>query len=97
MLDTELPGVLLDEYTLDPVAAVETKILDPNAIAADADDNSGISNITGVYDNSNAPTPIFTINSTSEAEPNDGNEDKDDDDNEDYDDGNVEVEELELP
>ena len=64
--------MLLEEDIPVPVAAVETKILDPNTIAAAAATNSGIANTTGVYYDSNSPTPIFTINSTQpipEAEP----------------------------
>ena len=58
-LATEFAGVLLDEEILGPVAAVETEIIYPNIIAAAADNYSGIANTTIVYDNSNAPTPIF--------------------------------------
>ena len=69
-LDTELPVVLLEDDTPGPVSAVETKTLDPNAIATASSDNSGIINTKGFYDYSNAPTPIFTINPTPEMKPN---------------------------
>ena len=90
-LDEEIPG---------PVTAVETKIIDPNAIATADDVNNSTTNTTVVYDNSKAPNPIFTINPTPEAEPepttvketNDEHEENDDDDDEDYDDDNDEVE-----
>ena len=58
---------------------METNILDTDTSA-----NSGISNTTGVYDDSDAPTPIFTINPTPEMEPNDVHGDKNDDDDEYY-------------
>ena len=88
---------------------MEIEILDPNNIAAAAAANSGIKNTTGLYDDSYAPTPIFTIKSTPQAqeEPDPttdaetGNEyednDYDDDDDEDYDDDNDKVKEVEPP
>ena len=48
---------------------METKILDPNTIVAVTDANSGIANTTVVYYNSDAPTPIFTINPIPDVEP----------------------------
>ena len=63
------PGFFLEEDTPVPVAAVETKILDPKAIAAAAADKSGIKNTIGFYDVSDSPTPIFTIKPTPDAEP----------------------------
>ena len=56
--------MLLGEDNPGPVATVETEILDPNAIAAIAVDNSGITNTIGVYDDRDAPTPIFIIKPT---------------------------------
>ena len=68
-LDYWFPGLLVEEDIPGPVAAVETKKLDPNDIAATASDNSGIKNTTGVYDDSNTPTPIFTIKPIYNMEP----------------------------
>ena len=65
--------MLLEEYIPGHVTAAETEIIDPNTIAAAAAANSGIINNTWVYDDSNATTPIFTINPTQptpEVEPN---------------------------
>ena len=65
--------MLLEEYILGHVAAAENVIIDSNTIAAVASANSGITNTIGVYDDSNATTPIFTINPTKptpEVEPN---------------------------
>ena len=65
--------MLLEEYIPGHVAASENVIIDPNTIASATASNSGITNITGVYDDSNATTPIFTINPTQptpEVEPN---------------------------
>ena len=56
--------MLLEEDIPVPVAAVETKIIDPNTIVTATADNSGIKNTIGVYDDSNSPTSIFTINPT---------------------------------
>ena len=66
--------MILEEDTPGPVVVVETRILDSNTITAAADDNSGITNTTGVYDDSDYPTPIFTFNPTPEAEPDDEHE-----------------------
>ena len=96
-LAADLPGVILEENTPVPVAAVDTKKLNPNAIAAATTANSGIKNTTGVYDGSDAPTPIFTINPTPEAEPGYGHGDRDDDDDEDNDDDDDKVDEVEPP
>ena len=60
----EFPVVLLEEYTPGPVAFADTEIIDPKIIAAAANANTDITNTTGVYDYSDALTPIFTINST---------------------------------
>ena len=77
---------------------METKKIDPNATATAAADNSGITNTTGVYDDSNAPTPILKTNPTPVAEPyseHEGSEDDDDEDNDDANDGFEEVEPTE--
>ena len=58
-LATDFPRVILEEDIPGPVAAVETKIIDPNAIAAAATANSGITNTTGLYYNSDDPTPFI--------------------------------------
>ena len=64
---------------------METKILDPNTIAASAATNSGIANTKIVYDESDTPNPIFTINPTPEVEPDNEHEDNDyDNDNDEY-------------
>ena len=91
---------------------MEIKIIHPNAITAVATANSGITNNTEVYDESDAPTPIFTVNPTPETERdpttevkleyehednNDGNEDTNDDNENYYDDDNDEVEEVKPP
>ena len=100
-LDAKFPGLLLEEYISDPVASVETELLDPNTISAAATSNSGIENSTGVYDDIYSPKPIFTINPIQpppEAEPEPTPEAKPDDQNvEDYDGDNNKVEELEPP
>ena len=64
--------MLLEEDTPGSIAAVETKILGPKNIAALAAANSVIKNTTGLYDCSNAPTPVFTIKPTPDKEPNYG-------------------------
>ena len=85
--------MLLEEDIADPVFAVETEILDPNAIAAETDANGGIINTTGLYDLSETLTPIFTTNPTPWAETKDEHKDSEDgDDDEYYDDDNGEVE-----
>ena len=90
--------MILEEDTSGLVVAVETYILDPNAIAAVAAANSDITNTTGVHYDRNAPTPIFTIKPTPEAEPDDEHEDSDDDEDEEYyDDDHAKLEELEPP
>ena len=63
-LVSEFPVLFLEEDTPGPVTAVDTEIIDHNTIAAAADANSGVTNTTGLYNYSNAPTPIFTINPT---------------------------------
>ena len=68
-LSADFPGVIPEEDILGPVAAVETKILDPNAISNANAANSGITNTTGVHDARNTPTPIFTIKLKTEAGP----------------------------
>ena len=75
---------------------METKILDPNTIAASAATNSGIANTKIVYDESDTPNPIFTINPTPDTEPDNENKDSEDGD-EDNDDENDKVEEVEPP
>ena len=50
-----------------------------------------------MYDDSNSPIPIFTINPAPAVEPNDEHEDSEDDDDEDYDGDNEKIEELEPP
>ena len=50
---------------------MDTKIIDPNDIAPAAADNSDIKNTIVLYDDNEAPTPIFTINPTYEEEPDD--------------------------
>ena len=65
--------MLLEEDTPGSIAAVETKILGPKNIAALAAANSVIKNTTGLYDYSNAPTPVFTISPTPDKKPNYGN------------------------
>ena len=52
-------GVLLEEDIPGSVTAVETKILDPNTIAAATSGNSCITNTTEVYDDSDATTPFL--------------------------------------
>ena len=47
---------------------MDTKILDPNDISNVAPVNSDIKRTTGVYNDSDAPTPIFTTNPTPEVE-----------------------------
>ena len=47
---------------------METEIIDPNYINSAADANSGITNTIGVFEDSDAPYPIFTINPTPEVE-----------------------------
>ena len=78
---------------------METKILEPNTIAAVS--NSSITNATGLYDDSNAPTPVFTINlthQTHEAEPDPTPEAEPYDEYyEDCGDDNGKVKEAELP
>ena len=59
-LAAEFPGVILEEDTPGHVSYVETKTLDPNDIVAASSANSGITNTTGVYNDSDAPTPVFT-------------------------------------
>ena len=49
-----------------------------------------------MYDNSNTPNPIFTINPTPDTEPDNENKDSEDGD-EDNDDENDKVEEVEPP
>ena len=66
-LAADSPGLILEEDVPGPVSSMETKILDPNVISAAAATNSGITNTTGLYDDSNAPTSIFTINPKIEA------------------------------
>ena len=61
--------MLLEEDIQDPVAAVETEILDPKAITAVIVANSGITNTTGVYGDNKSHTLIFTTNPTPEAKP----------------------------
>ena len=79
----------MEENTPGHVAAVETEIIYPNYINSAADANSGITNTIGVFEDSDAPYPIFTINPTPEVEIDNENEDnEDDDDDEDYDDEN---------
>ena len=87
-LVAELLVTLLEEETPGPISARDTKTLDPNAITAASDTNSDIANTKVVHDDSNVPTPIFTINPTPEAENNYGREDSYDDseDNDNYDD-----------
>ena len=58
-LADDFSGVILEEDNLEPVAALETKILDPNDITTSAAANSGIKNITGVYYDSNTTTNIL--------------------------------------
>ena len=88
----------MEEDNPGPTAAVEIKILDPNTIADTSATNSGITNTTGVYDNSNTTTTIFKINPTTEAEPDYEHECSDNyDDDEGYDDDDDEVKEVEPP
>ena len=91
--------MLLEEETPGPVTAVDTEIIDPNTIAAAAAANSGITDTTGLYDESNSPTPIVTINPTQptpDTEPNSTLEAKPDyEDDEDYAGDNDKVEEVE--
>ena len=72
---------------------MDTKTLDHNAIAATAAANRGITNTTGFYDDSNAPTPTFTIKPTPETEPYNEHEESEDDDEDNYDDDGA-VEEV---
>ena len=51
---------------------------------------------TGLYDGSEALTPIFTINPTPEVETDNEHEENYDDDDEDYDDDNDEIKEVEI-
>ena len=86
--------MILEEYTPGPVAAVDTKTIDSNAIASAAAANSGITHTTGVCDDSDATTSIFTpIKPTTETEPNNEHEYSEDDE-EDNDDEYGAVEEL---
>ena len=63
------PGVLLEEDNPGPVAAVETKTLDPNVISDAASSNSSIKHITGLRGDSDAPTSIYIpINPTPETQ-----------------------------
>ena len=95
-LAAESSGMLLEEDTPCPVYAVQNEKIDPNNIATADGAKSGIKNTTGVYDYSDDPNPIFTINPTPETEPDNTHEDSDDYD-EDNDDDNEKVEEVELP
>ena len=63
-LSTEFPGLLLEEDTPCPIAAVDTKTLDSNNIVTAAATNGGPTNTTGLYYYNNDTTPIFTINPT---------------------------------
>ena len=78
--------MLLEEDNQDPVAAMNTKKLVSNGIAAAIAANSGIKNTTGVYHESDAPTPIFKVNPTPDVEPDSEHEDSK---NYDYDDDGV--------
>ena len=80
-----------------PKDAAENKTFDPNDIASVSDANSGITNTTGVYDDSDYPTPVFTINPTPEREPDHGHEySEDDDEDNDYNYEYEKDEEVEL-
>ena len=48
---------------------METKKFEPNNIAAASASNSSITNTTGVDDDSDSLTPIFTTNPTPKVEP----------------------------
>ena len=100
-LATDFPGVIREEDTPVPIAAVETELFDPNTIAAAAAANSNIKHNTGVYydrdsnipilkTNPTQPIPEVELDPTPEAKPNE-------EDDEDYDDDNDEVEEVEPP
>ena len=63
---------------------MDTNILDPNDFTSASADNSGIKNTKGVFDDINAPTPVFKNSPTPEAEPDNEHEDSGDgDDDED--------------
>ena len=89
--------MLLEEDTPGPVAAMETKTLDPNAIAAAATTNSVIKNTTGVYAGNDYTTPNFTIKPTTKADTYNEHEDSEDDSDEDNDEDDDKVEEVEPP
>ena len=75
-----MTGLLLEEDTPCIVAAVETEILEPNAIVDASATNSDITNTIRVYYYSNTTTLRFTINPKPEAETEDKHEDSEDDD-----------------
>ena len=66
-LASDLQGVILEEYTLGTVSAVETETIEPNAISDDTAAISGITHTKVVCDDSNASTHILaTINPTTD-------------------------------
>ena len=95
-LAAKLPGLLLEKYTPGPVSPIDIETLDPKNIDAAAVDNSGITNNTGVYDDTDTPTPIFTINPTPDTEPDNKHKGSEDGDEDNYDE-NEKVEEVEPP
>ena len=95
-LASEYPGVILQENTPGHVAAVETKIIDPNTITSANFSNNDITNTTSMSDDNDTPTPIFTINPTLEAEPDDEHEYSEDYYEDNYDD-DENFEEVEPP
>ena len=58
-LSADFPVVIIEEYILGPVSAMETETLDPNIFASTYASNSVITNNLCVCDDRGDTTPIF--------------------------------------